>query len=220
VGSRTPASYLFYTPDQGTFCVYDAGDGALEFTAGQERAVKAADWCIVAVGPAEMTRRALDSLKPSTTLAWAVKQDAMAFPLELVDALFSRASVVSFSEGEREFLTADGRVPEERCRPGAIVLETRGANGVVVSRRRPEGETDRAEVSVQPVNDADTTGAGDTFIGTLVGLLAVAPLGHDAPFADVTEHVRAAARAATDMIFARTATAGGPPTSLASGASA
>lgn len=116
-GTRTPSSYLFYTAHQGTICIYDAGDCRTEaLTAIQATTLREATWCILAVGPASANREMLQQLPETALLAWAVKHDTAAFPNDVVESLFARSSVISYSEGEREFLTVGGRGPQERGR--------------------------------------------------------------------------------------------------------
>jgi len=196
-GTRTPSSYLMYTGDGGAVCVFDPADchaGAL--TAAQRDVVATADWCVLAVAPQRATRDVLALLPPAARVVWAVKHDAEAYPPDLVDELLRRADVVSLSAGERAFLDLPGRPVHARVRPGALVVETRGAAGV--HARLGDAVHD---VAVRPVAAVDTTGAGDTFVATLVaGLLdAPAPL----TLAAAGPALAAAARAATDLIASR-----------------
>ncbi|MEN1975994.1 carbohydrate kinase family protein [Cellulomonas olei] len=209
-GTRTPSSYLMYAGDGGAVCVFDPADchgdaGAL--TPAQQDAVRSAGWCLLAVAPQQATRDALALLPDGARLVWAVKHDAQAYPPDLVEALLARADVVSLSAGERPFLDRPGRTLEERVRPGTLVVETRGAAGV---HARLGGEAD--DVPVTPVTAVDTTGAGDTFVGTLVaGLLA---LPARLSLATARPALVAAAAAATDLIASRGArrTTPGPRT--------
>lgn len=199
-GSRTPSSYLYYLPDGGTICVFDPADchDAPALDTAQRGVLAAADWVLLTVGPADATRALLDALPDSTRLAWAVKQDRDAFGPDLVDRLLRRADVISHSTGEREFLTdGDGaRGPERRCRPGALVLQTRGGDGVTYWR-----DGVRADTAGRRLDAGDTTGAGDTFIGSLVGLVAAGGVPDDAEALHAA--VARAGAAATDFIARR-----------------
>lgn len=196
-GTRSPSSYLLYGPT-GTACVYDPADchaaGALDAT--QLDLVARADWCLLAVAPRWATEQALGALRPGARLAWAVKHDDDAYPPGLVAALLDRADVVSLSAGERTFLAADGAGPERRVRPGAVVAETQGAHGVLGH----VGDT-TVHVPVRRAVATDPTGAGDTFIATLVAHLAAGPLPTTAHA--VRPALERAAAAATDLVASR-----------------
>jgi ribokinase len=198
-GTRTPSSYLMYTGDGGAVCVFDPadchhGDGAL--TAAQRDVVRTADWCVLAVAPQRATRDVLALLPAHARVVWAVKHDAAAYPPDLVAELLGRADVVSLSAGERGFLDLPGVPVHDRVRPGALVVETRGAAGVHARLGTAE-----LVVAVRPVDAVDTTGAGDTFVATLVAGLLDAP----APLtpAAAGPALAAAAAAATDLIASR-----------------
>jgi ribokinase len=188
-GAVTPAAYLLYPPGGDTICIYDPGDCHLdELTDAQRQLVEQADWCCLGVAPAPITADVLQVIPPTTRVAWAVKNDPDAFPPSLVRALLARADVVSFSAAEIGFLTdavGTNRLAEV-CRPGCLLTETRGAQGV-------RFQIDGREVAVPatPVPEADTTGAGDTFIAGLIGALAARP---DDPSAAVTAAVAAVTR--------------------------
>ncbi len=196
-GTRSPSSYLLYGPT-GTACVYDPADchstEALDAT--QLDLVAHADWCLLAVAPRWATEQALDVLRPAAHVAWAVKHDDDAYPPGLTAALLERADVVSLSAGERSFLTTGDAAAERRVRPGTVVTETQGARGVVAHI----GE-DTVHVPVTRAAATDTTGAGDTFVATLVAHLATVPLPTTADA--VRPALERAAAAATDLVASR-----------------
>lgn len=168
-GTRSPSSYLFYDPEGGTTCCFDPGQVAAEPTARQRARCATADWWVLAVGPAGVTRMVLDELPDDRRLAWVVKADADAYPPRLVRRLLERVDVVTFSRAERRFLTTvtDESDPLRLLGPRALAIETRGTDPVWY--RDPDGE---ATVPVEPVAARDTTGAGDTLAGACVASLA------------------------------------------------
>ncbi len=201
-GLRSPSSYLAYIDGGGTICLFDPADchdGGL--SEEQTRLLLEAEWCLVTVGPAAATRELLSILPAGAKLVWAVKQDRDAFPPDLASDLLARADVVSFSAGERSFVTFDGRGPEEYCRPGTLVVETRGSQGVTFSFASPDGPLRTGIVATEALDGADTTGAGDTFVGTLVAALASANGGRDD--GDVTPEIGRAVSACTNLIRSR-----------------
>ena len=209
-GTRSPSSYLFYTPSQGTVCVFDAGDcHDTELSPLQRTQIRDADWCLIAVGPAAASQLVLEILPQDARLAWAVKQDVSAFPPDLIAALLARAALVSLSESEREFLTENGTGPEQRCSPGSIIVETRGSRGVAFTRANSRGEVETGTIEVVPVVGADTTGAGDTFAGTLTALLAKTQNPSRLSQDELEGYMRTAANAATSIIRGRVAATDG-----------
>lgn len=207
-GRRSPAATLLYLDSGRSVCLFDPGDcHSAELSPGQRRAVQSSDWVLVTVGPSACTEQVLELLPETSALAWAVKHDDDAYTPSLLHRLLDRADVVSFSRGERDYLTLDGAPPERSARPGALVLETRGAEGVAWSFASPDGGTRRSSVGAVPVDVADSTGAGDTFIGALVGLLGSAGRPRSTPELDdgaMTSLVATAARTAGAMLLRRT----------------
>lgn len=160
-GSRTAESFIAYDPDGRSLCFFDPGDAGGALGAAQRELVASAATVVLTVAPSAATRAALDAAAAGARVVWSVKADADAYPPELVAALLGRADVVALAAGERGFL--DGAQP----RPGALLLETRGAAGVHWRRDEASGD-----VPVEPVATADTTGAGDAFLaGALAHLL-------------------------------------------------
>ncbi|BDZ45280.1 PfkB family carbohydrate kinase [Naasia aerilata] len=116
-----------------------------------------------------MTVGILDALRADATLIWAVKHDDDAYSPALLRRLLERSDLVSFSEGERSYVTLEGVAPELLVRTGTLVVETHGARGVTWAFGSPDGPHRSGAVAAQAVETSDTTGAGDTFIGTLAG---------------------------------------------------
>ena len=169
-GTRTPSAYLFYPDGDATICVYDPGDchdGGL--TGAQRRPLATAQWCVITVAPAPAIAAALDALPSDARLAWAVKNDPDAFPPDLARRLADRAALITYSAGERCFLTGVlGGVPPSGDR---LVVETRGAEGAAWWSGNAHG-TVPAGPAVGGVRPGDTTGAGDTLIAAAVAALA------------------------------------------------
>lgn len=174
-GSRSPAATLLYVADGATICLFDPGDCHRSALDDRQRAVLAAsDAVILTVADRSHTSALLDALPEGVLLAWAVKNDADAYTSELVDRVLTRADIVSFSRGERPFLSADGVGPERRVRPGTLLIETRGQHGAAWCLAGVDAEHDiRGAEPVQPVVGVDTTGAGDTLIASVVARRAI-----------------------------------------------
>jgi sugar/nucleoside kinase (ribokinase family) len=162
-GTRTASSQLVYAADGRAICIYDPGDAVGDgLHDAQASAIAAADLVCLTVAPAAATGAALDHMPAAATLVWSVKADRDAYPPELVARLLERADVVAFAHGERPFL-AEQLGCEPAFRADALVVETRGAAGVVWRRGAETGEA-----AVQPIAVADTTGAGDAFVAGIV----------------------------------------------------
>lgn len=174
-GDRTPSATLIEIAAGGTICLFDPGDcHPDDLSPAQLDVVADADWVLLTVAPRRLTAQLLDALPEHTRLAWAVKHDEDAYTPAIIRRILERADIVSFSRGERDYVTVDGAAPERTVRPGTIVIETRGGDGVVWSETH-DGITTRAgSHTADRIEVEDTTGAGDTFIGTLVGLVATA----------------------------------------------
>ena len=182
---RTPVCILAYQPDGACHCLYDPGLAEpIELDAAQRELVAAADWVCLTIGPAGVTRAALEAARPDAKVVWAVKVDARAVPADLAAAIAARADLVAFSRGEAEFVAkARSAGAKERSQ---ILIETRGREGVALSQGGREDV-----FPVEPLAADDTTGAGDTFLG---GFLAASIL-NSAPPSVAAKAGIAAARA-------------------------
>ncbi|WP_425998337.1 PfkB family carbohydrate kinase [Caulobacter sp. DWR1-3-2b1] len=115
-------------------------------------------------GPPEIAEKLLDAVSPGARVAWIGKDDPACFPASLAARLAGRADVVFGNGGERAWLEGRRSSP----RPNAQVLfETRGADGVLV-----ETGSECFEQAVTHMRVSDATGAGDTFAGAVLGVLA------------------------------------------------
>jgi ribokinase len=190
-GTRTAESFLVYADDGTSLCFFDPGDAHGDgLTPLQHDAVAAADVVCLAVAPERVTRDALAACRPDARVAWSVKADPNAYPPDLVAAVLARADVVSHADAETAFLgTADGGA---RSRPDALVLRTRGADGVTWTCGERSGRH-----AVEPIEVANATGAGDAFVAGVLTRLITHP-------ADVEGAVRAGAATSRALLVERT----------------
>lgn len=213
-GTRSPSATLIDIQAGGTICLFDPGDcHPAVITHDQGHLLETSGWVILTVSPRQITAQILERLPDSATLVWAVKHDDDAYTNDMIRRILERADVVSFSEGERPYVTVDGLEPERRVRAGTLVVETRGAGGVTWSIGSPEGGIRPGSITVESVSAHDTTGAGDTFIGTLAGLLAGLPDLDELGDRDLTDAIAQASTSAGDLLRSRTTsgpTAGAP----------
>lgn len=179
-GAVTPSAYIFYASRGDALCFYDEGDcHAGPLTDDQLNIIRAADCVLLTVGPEWASRQVLAEINDQSVLVWAVKQDRTAFPPDLVHQIIARADVVSYSAGEHSLFAGDG--PLLATRLGLLSVRTDGAEGVDFTRITNSGRADHGHIAVERINGIDTTGAGDSFVGTLAAELARA--GHPADLA-------------------------------------
>jgi ribokinase len=213
-GERSPSATLIEVGTGGTICLFDPGDcHPLTLSESQRVVLSGAQSVLLTVAPRAITAHVLDGVDPEQTLVWAVKHDDDAYDEASLRRLLDRADIVSFSRGERDYVTVGGVPPERGVRPGTLVIETRGADGVVWSFGSPDGGTRAGSVAADPVDAGDTTGAGDTFVGTLTGLLVGRGRAEDLDDDTLTDLITTASRAATALLRGRTdpgASAGAP----------
>lgn len=196
-GTRSPTSHLFYPDDGGTICIFDPADcHPSVLPEAQADDVRAADWLILTVGPEAPTRSILDTLKPSTKLVWVVKHDSSSVPADLRARILRRADVITLSENERDFV----QEYLGELRAGSFVIETCGSRGARVFYSGADGLLEQGAASAAAVHDVDTTGAGDTFTGTLVAALAEAGT---LSVASTLAALNLAASATADMLLQR-----------------
>lgn len=162
--SRTPACILIHQDDGKYCCFLDRGDDEIGSTLSsvQTEAIIAADWVVIAAGPAELSAQVLDLLLPQQKLAWIFKSDELSFPASLCRSLWKRASVVFCNQHERIALeTADCSFVSD-----AVIFETHGEAGV-----RVHFNNVATTVSTEEHFVVDATGAGDTFAGGALSVL-------------------------------------------------
>lgn len=199
-GTRSPSSHLLYPEGEGTICLFDPGDcHAPVLTRAQRNLLQNADLAVVTIGPADATGELLTAIPEPCRLFWVVKQDPASLPESLAVALAARASIVTLSDGERGYLATIARVAE----PGTAVIVTLGSRGSEVLQLMADRVfAEVGHVPASPVEGVDTTGAGDTFSGTLAALI-VADI-QTTP-SQLLDHVREATRATARMLAARSA---------------
>lgn len=168
-GGRSPSATLVEFDDGPVVCLFDRGDchGPLDDTQLAELA--SSSWCVLTVAPRDVVSVLLERLPADVRLAWVVKHDRDAFSTDLVERLLARADLVSYSARERDFAGAGGE-PALRTRPGTLLLETAGAKGAGYTVVGTDGAR-TGFVEAEPVEAADTTGAGDTFISSVLARL-------------------------------------------------
>ena len=131
---RTPICVLAYQPDGACHCFYHpALAQSPDLDAHQLELVARARWVCLTVGPAEATRQALAATRPDAGLIWSVKADPRAVPADLAAAIAARADIVAASRREAAFVAAAVAAAAAVAKP-RLMLETRGAEGVAVTR--------------------------------------------------------------------------------------
>ena len=163
----SPMTWLYYADDGGAVCFYDPSHthGA-ELSPRQRRllgGLGGADWVVLTVGPPKACAAVIDE-RSAGHLAWGVKADPDAFPPSLVRRCLREADVVTYSAGERAFLEGAVGDVDRAVAAGAIVVRTAGRDGCHVL---VDGTAQHVPVDAVP-DVADTTGAGDTFLGALL----------------------------------------------------
>ena len=161
-GAPSTRCLLIYSADGTYGCLLRPGPAVL--TAPQQLLAAQADWLVISAGPAEIAHALLDAVAPTIRLAWIAKFDPACFPADLVGRLTARADVIFCNGGERAWLEGDRRGDR---RAGQILFETRGGEGVFV-----EGASGVVHHPVQSILVDDATGAGDTFAGAALAVLA------------------------------------------------
>lgn len=168
-GSRSPSATMIEVGTGETICLFDPGDAhPTALSEEQHDVLQRSSWVVVTVAPGPLTDAVLEALPPTARLAWAVKHDDDVYSPARMTRILARADLVSCSRGERGYIFPDGT--DDAAKRGALLVETLGEGGVVWSIAGDPART--GTVRVDAVPDVDTTGAGDTFVGTLVGLIA------------------------------------------------
>ena len=192
-GARTPIAVLAYEPGGGALCLYHPGmRQELSLSPGQEKLIREADWVCVTIGPPSITDQVLDRLQPATKLAWVVKNDPRSITDRQAARLAARADLICFSEAEANFVRHASAVGAGgQARDGQIRIKTRGRSEATLTRNGKE-----VSIAATPVEVDDPTGAGDTFAG---GVLTVLASGESDP----ASIIEAGHRAAGQLLEAR-----------------
>jgi ribokinase len=161
-GALTTRCLLIYNADGTYGCLLRPGPTLL--TTDQLALVGRASWLVISAGPPRIAARLLDAVSPAARVAWIFKDDPACFPPDLAARLASRADAVFCNADERAWLEMSRSAPRPAMQ---ILFETRGANGVLI-----EDGPERFEQSVALVRVNDATGAGDTFAGAALAVLA------------------------------------------------
>lgn len=193
-GKASPRSLLFYDPDGSATCCYHPS-GSRDQTVDQTclDLLAGARAVALTVAPEALTEGLLTARPAGALLAWSVKADPDAYPVELRRRLLAEADLICMNRDELDFLLAavNGAVPAEveskvktlSRNTRAVVVVTAGAAGAQAVW--PDGE---AEVCSELVSVGDPTGAGDAFFAAFLS----ATLGG--------AHPCKALRAATDYV--------------------
>lgn len=161
---RTPWCVLLYHDDGSYTCLLDHGAvNDQPLSAAQLSLAASADLVCVAAGPIAASEQLLAATADSTLLAWIAKDDPNCFPDPLAARLARRANIVFCNSAERAMLD---RARSHGYRANQAVIETRGSRGVAI-------DTGSAviELSCDPLQVTDTTGAGDTLAGEVLAAL-------------------------------------------------
>ncbi len=166
-GSTTAACFLIYQPNGDYGCLFQPPDVVPRtLTETQRKLLVNANFVLIAVGPPSLSDEILDAISPAAIVAWVAKTDLTAYPDDVRTACARRANYIFCNAGEREFVNESvGESP----RPGLVIVETRGSDGVLVEAH------DRLVVVpvAETIETPDTTGAGDTLAGgTMAAVLA------------------------------------------------
>lgn len=161
-GASTTRCLLIYNADGTHGCLLRPGPTVL--TADQQALAGRASWLVISAGPPEIAARLLDAVAVDARVAWIFKDDPACFPSDLAARLAERADVVFCNAGERAWLEMSRSSPRLGTQ---ILFETRGADGVLV-----EDGVERFAQPATPVGVRDATGAGDTFAGAALAVLA------------------------------------------------
>ncbi|MGO3147453.1 MAG: carbohydrate kinase family protein [Leucobacter sp.] len=197
-GDRTPNSFLLYPEGDGTICLFDAGNcQSDELTTEQRELLSKATTVVVTIGPQHSTRQLLECVRPDSTVFWILKQDPASLTGDLAARLAARANFISLSEGEGGYLDGIAQV----ARPGTKIVVTRGSQGSDLRQVTSYATIETiGSVPASPVSGVDTTGAGDTFSGTLAALIAGSP---ERDTEVLLDHLRVASAATARLLASR-----------------
>ncbi len=169
-GGKTAATFLFINPQGGhqTFYFPGCADEDVDIVLPEELA-RTAKYAVMTVASHLHTRRFLESLHHSpAVLVWSLRNDPHAFPPDLVNELLNRCRILVMNRFEQQALLgwigADNFNPVF-ARGVEAVIVTQGEQGSFIYQ--PGGITKIPAVAPQRM--VDPTGAGDAYLGGLLG---------------------------------------------------
>jgi ribokinase len=177
VGSgASPRAWVVSEQTGTSLCFFHPSGAGAQRLDGIDELRADTEWLAVTVGPAQLTRSALDALEQElhaeqVRLAWDVKADREAFPPELVRRL-AGADLVCLNEAEALFVGDAlelGRAAETDdllALGAAVVAITRGRRGALIGWRDGSEELPPEEIAVR-----EPTGAGDAFFAGMLAAL-------------------------------------------------
>jgi len=163
--ATTATCFLIYQPDGDYGCLFQPPKvEPRSLTAAQRDLLTGAEFVLLAVGPPALAGEILAAISPSAIVAWVAKTDHAAYPPPVRRAYAGRANYIFCNAGEREFVNASF---DTAPKPGQVIIETRGGDGVLVQMHGQEIIVPVAESIETP----DTTGAGDTLAGATMAAI-------------------------------------------------
>lgn len=181
---KSPMAVMVYQADGSCACLFDpAFKGREGLGAEQRRVIAAASHLCISVGPPQVLEPVLACRSDDSRLYWVLKNDPYSFPDALSRRLAAEADVIFCSRSERPMIDETSK--------GAVIVETRGTDGIHI-----ETGAQRTTLPVDPVAVHDTTGAGDSFAG---GFIAAEMAGNGDPVAAA----RTGAETARAMLLTR-----------------
>jgi ribokinase len=161
---RTPWCMLLYHDNGSYTCLIERGDvDRCVLIDSRIKMLAHADLVCIAAGTAGVSAALLDGLADDVPLAWIAKRDPVSFPIWLIERLARRADFIFCNASERRMVDA-GRTTN--AKKDQCIIETRGADGVLLER-----SDGKIEIAVEPVQVQDATGAGDTLAGEVLATL-------------------------------------------------
>lgn len=174
IPGTSPVSYLIHSGSDLPACVFDPGVTSgpdVELSPDMNSAIRTSDWCLCSVAPSSAIRASLEQLPSSGRLAWVVKADSDAFPIDLRRQLWERSSLIVLGDAEVDFLTEAGLdlSPAHSESSAPIIIKTAGSGSITWIQPDQQGI-----VPVQPLDTpVNTVGAGDVFAANLLASLIV-----------------------------------------------
>ncbi|MET0497871.1 MAG: PfkB family carbohydrate kinase [Steroidobacteraceae bacterium] len=161
---RTPWCMLLYHDDGQYTCLIDRGDvDNAQLGTMSAEAAESTDLLCIAAGSPRTSAALLASVSERTCVAWIAKRDPLSFPVGLMIQLAGRSDVIFCNASERGMVD---EVRQSGIRSGQAIIETRGAEGVLV-----EQGSVKFRLPCMPLQIHDATGAGDTLAGEVLANL-------------------------------------------------